>query len=78
MGEIVDFRSKRAEFLRRKAGNYAELSSHYAARFEWLQQNGAPLVDQVRASLGASKVHGDFRQIEQTLLRDGIAAGVCS
>jgi hypothetical protein len=75
MGEIVDFQSRRIEFLRRKADKYAELSRHHAARLEWLQQNGAPLADRVRASLDASKAHGDFRQIEQTLLRDSAAGG---
>jgi hypothetical protein len=78
MGEIVDFRSRRTEILRRKADKYSELSNHYAARVDWLQQNGAPLVEQVRASLDASKAHGAFRQIEQTLLRDGAVGGLCS
>ena len=78
MGEIVDFQSRRSEFLRRKADKYAEISRHYGARHQWLQQNGASLAEQVRASLDASKAHGDFLQIEQTLLRDGAAGGPCS
>ena len=78
MGEIIDFQSRRSEFLQREADKFAALSRHHAARFEWLQQNGASLAEQVRASLDASKAHGEFRQIEQTLLRGGVAGGHCS
>ena len=78
MGEIIDFQSRRGAALRRKADKYAGLSRHYAARHEWLKQNGGSLADQVRASLDASKANGDYRQIEQdlALLQDVAPAGL--
>jgi hypothetical protein len=67
MCEIIQFQDKRSSFLRRKADKYAEISSHHAARVAWLKQNGAPLADQVRASLDAEKADRDCREIVQTL-----------
>jgi hypothetical protein len=67
MCEIIQFQAKRSSFLRRKADKYAEISSHHAARVAWLKQNGAPLADQVRASLDAEKADRDCREIVQTL-----------
>ncbi|WP_296708737.1 hypothetical protein [Rhodoblastus sp.] len=67
MCEIIQFQAKRSSYLRRKADKYAEISSHHAARVEWLKRNGAPLADQVRASLDAEKADRDCREIVQTL-----------
>jgi hypothetical protein len=67
--EIIDFQSRRSEVLRRKAEKFASVSNHQAARFEWLKRTGAPLADQVRASLDAFRAVGDCHQIEQILSR---------
>ena len=67
MCEIIDFQSRRGDFLRRKASELAELSRGHAVRIEWLKRNGASLADQVRAALDAARAGGDCRQIEQAL-----------
>jgi hypothetical protein len=75
MAEIIDFLSRKGAALRRKADKYAGLSRHYAARHEWLKQNGASIAEQVRASLDASKADSDYRRTEQDLaLVQGVAA----
>jgi hypothetical protein len=78
MAEVIDFQLKRGDILRRKAEKCAARSSDHTARSEWLKRNGAPLVDQVRASLDASKAINECRQIEQTLARieDGVPGGL--
>ena len=67
MCEIIDFQSRRGDFLRRKAEKYAENLGHQTARVAWLKDNGAPLAEQVRAALDAGKADKDWREIEQTL-----------
>jgi hypothetical protein len=62
---VIDFRSARDAALLRRAEQSAEDQSRAATRFEWLKQNGAPLVDQVRAALGAAGV--DCPENGQTL-----------
>jgi hypothetical protein len=70
MCEIIDFQSRRSGHLRRKAEKYAEISGHQAARANWLKQNGAPLADQVRATLDAGKAEHDCLEFVQSLLED--------
>jgi hypothetical protein len=67
MCEIIDFQVRRGGLLRRKAEKYAEISGDRAARAEWLRQNGAPLAEQVRATLHAGKAAHDCREIVQSL-----------
>lgn len=67
MCDIIDFQSARDAALQRKADKYAEDQSRHAARLEWLKQNGAPLVDQVRASLDAAGAGANWRENRQSL-----------
>jgi len=67
MCEIIDFQSARTAALSRKTEEKAESLARNAARLEWLKENGAPLADQVRASLGAAGLGVECLENRQSL-----------
>ena len=67
--EIIDFQPDEAAFFARRPKNTPRFRAQ-AARAKWLKQNGAPLADQVRASLDAGKAERDCIKDAQSLLDD--------
>jgi len=67
MCQIIDFRTKRGEYWKRKAFRCAETWRRCAAQVEWLKWSGAPLSEQIRASLDADKAEAECKRIEQSL-----------
>ena len=66
MSNVIDFQSKRQEFLKRAAEKSHELTQQWATRLEQLKQfGGASFSDQVRFSLESENSWRKPRKLER-------------
>lgn len=56
MSNVIDFQSKREEFLKGRAEKRADLTRQRAAGLEQIKELGASLADQVRFSLETERL----------------------